>query len=150
MKAVKIFHENFTRKTIAIKVITTFLAFIQTLNNFTFNSKHLLQTKGCAMGTICAPSYANTFEVHFERKYIYPLIEGKSLTYFRHIDDIFLIWTGTKNKLDQFFKYLNKKHPSIKFDYKASNNQIVFLTLKYIYTTVNYAQLYRKETDQQH
>ena len=48
---------------------------------------------------------------YFERKHIYPLMVGKSLTYSRYIGDIFLIWTGTKNELDQFFKYLVKKHP---------------------------------------
>ena len=79
------------------------------------------------MGTICAPSYANTFMDHFERKCIYPLTEGKSLTYFRYINNIFLIWTRTKNELDQFFKDLSKKHPSIKFDYKASKDCIVIL-----------------------
>ena len=35
---------------------------------------------------------------HFERKY----------------------WTRSKNEFDQFFKDLNKIHPSIKFHYKAS------------------------------
>ena len=71
---------------------------------------------------------------HFERKYIYPLIEGKSLKYFKYINDIFLIWTGTKNELDQFFKDLNKKHLSIKFDYKTSKDRIVFLdTANYTY-----------------
>ena len=80
------------------------------------------------METMCAPSYANIFIDHFERKYINPLIEGKSLTYFRYIDDISLIWTGTKNELDQFFKDLNKNHLSIKFDYKALKGRIVFLS----------------------
>ena len=67
---------NFTNKTIATKVKTTFLALILTLNKFLFNSKNFLQTKGCAMGTIYARSYANTFMEHFELKYIYPFIEG--------------------------------------------------------------------------
>ena len=97
---VKISHENLTKKTIATKVITTFLSLILTLNNFIFNAKHFLQTKGSAMGTICAPSYATIFMDHFERKYIYPLTEGKSLTYFIYIDDIFLMRIGTKNELD--------------------------------------------------
>ena len=73
-----------------------------------FNLKQSFLIKGCATGTTCATSHANIFIDHFERKYIYPLIEGKSLTYFRCIDNIFLIWTGTKNELDQFFKDLNK------------------------------------------
>ena len=62
------------------------------------------------MGTICAPSYANSFMDHFEGKYIYLLIAGKSLTYFTYIVEILLIWTGTKDKLDQFFEDLNKKN----------------------------------------
>ena len=37
---------NFTNKTIATKVKTTFLALILTLNKFLFNSKNFLQTKG--------------------------------------------------------------------------------------------------------
>ena len=51
-KAVKISHENFTKNTIATKVITTFLALILTLSNFICNSKNFVQTRGCAMGTI--------------------------------------------------------------------------------------------------
>ena len=31
------------------------------------------------MGTICAPAYANIFMDHFERKYIYPFLEGRKL-----------------------------------------------------------------------
>ena len=65
------------KKTIATKVITTFLALITILNNFISNSKSFLQTKGRAMGTICKPSYANIFMDHFELKYINSLIEGK-------------------------------------------------------------------------
>ena len=54
IKAAKISHEHFTRKRIATKVITTFLALLLNLNNFIFNSKHLQHIKVCAMGTICA------------------------------------------------------------------------------------------------
>ena len=38
IKAVKMAHENFTRKTTATKLITTFFALILTLRNFIFNS----------------------------------------------------------------------------------------------------------------
>ena len=53
--AVKRKHDNYTKKTVATKVITTFLALILTLNSFIFISKFYLQIKGCAMGTICIP-----------------------------------------------------------------------------------------------
>ena len=71
IKAVKTSRDSFSRKTIATEVITTFLSLILTLNNYVFNCKTYI--KGCTMGTICSPSYANIFMDHFERKYISPL-----------------------------------------------------------------------------
>ena len=62
--------KKYPKKTIPTKIIKTFLALILTLNNFIFNSKFYLQMKGCAMGTICAPSHANIFMSEFEEKYI--------------------------------------------------------------------------------
>ena len=62
-----------------------------------------------------------------------------------------MIWTGTKNELDQFFKELNKKHPPIKFDYKASKDRIVFIgTEIYLHNGKLHTKIYRKETDRQH
>ena len=70
IKAVKTSLENFPRRTVAAKVITNFLSLTLTINNFVFDCKNYLQTKGCAMGTILAPAYANMFMDHFERKYV--------------------------------------------------------------------------------
>ena len=50
-----------SKTSISIKVILTFLKLILTLNNFVFNDINYLQKKGYAMGTKCAPSYANIF-----------------------------------------------------------------------------------------
>ena len=44
---------------IATKVIIKSLFLILILNNFVFNGIPYLQKIGCAMGTICAPNYAN-------------------------------------------------------------------------------------------
>ena len=74
---------HYANMTIPTKFITAFLALILTLNNFIFNSKCYLQIKGCAMGTICAPPYANIFMSEFEEKHIYPLIKNKSAIYLR-------------------------------------------------------------------
>ena len=57
--AVKRAFDNYSKKTTSTKVIATFLALILTLNNFVFDCIHCLQIMGCAMGTICAPAYAN-------------------------------------------------------------------------------------------
>ena len=79
------------------------------------------------MGTICAPSYANIFMDHFERKFIYPFIKTFSLIYFRLIDDIFFIWKGSKTDLENFLNKLNTQHPSIEFEYEISKERISFL-----------------------
>ena len=92
-----------SKPSINIKVILTFLKLILTLNNFVFNGINYLQKKGCAMGTKCAPSYANIFMGWFEEKFIFPLLTNLSDFYLRFIDDIFLIWNGTKTEFDDFF-----------------------------------------------
>ena len=56
IKPDKASYENLTNTTVATNLITTVLALILTLNNFIFNLKYFLETKGCAMRTICAPS----------------------------------------------------------------------------------------------
>ena len=87
----KKFLENFSKRTVATKLITSFLSIILMLNNFVSNCQNWLQIKGCTMGTICVEAYANSFMDHFERKYIYPFLEGFSLSYLRSIDGTFSI-----------------------------------------------------------
>ena len=54
-------------------------------------------------------------------------------------------------KLVNSFKDLNKKYPSIKFDYKASKNWIVFLDIEiYLHNGKLHTKIYRKETDRRH
>ena len=147
--SVKKKYDQYLNNTMPTKIITTFLALLLTLNNFIFNSKFYLQMKGCAMGTICAPSYANIFMSEFEEKHIYPLIKNKSAIYLRYIDDIFMVWTKSENELKHFMDEINQKHQSIKFDFKFSKGSIEFLDiLVYIYSK-NRIQttLYKKSTD---
>ena len=106
-------------KTLPTKIIT-FLALILTLNNFVYNRKFYLQIKGCAMGKICAPAYANIFMGEFEQKYMYPLIKDKSILFLHYIDDILVVWIKSEKQLKNFMSELNQKHPSIKFDYKLT------------------------------
>ena len=146
--SVKKKYDRYLKKTVPTKIITTFLALILTLN-FIFNSKVYLQIKGCAMGTTCAPLYANIFMSEFKEKYIYPLMKNKSVIYLRYIDDIFIVWIKSESELRKFMNEINQKHQSIKFDFKSSKENIEFLdTLVYINSN-NRLQttLYKKPTD---
>ena len=79
------------------------------------------------MGTICAPAYANIFMANFELKYIYPYIKDKAKMFLRFIDDLFMIWTGSEQELLDFMNDLNKRHSSIKFEFKYSQTKTEFL-----------------------
>ena len=88
---------------------------------------------------------------YFEEKFIYPLIEAKTLLYLRFIDDMFMIWTKSENDLIGFLNELNTKHTSIKFEFKHSRQQKEFLdTLVYIDNNNKLqATLYKKPSDRQ-
>ena len=126
-EGIKAVETTLNSKTIAIRIITTFLLLVLTLDNFIFNCQNYLQIEGCAMETKCAPSYANTFMGIFEEKFIYPLINNMIRLYLRFINDIFIIWTGTLDQLLEFKQQVNEVHPSIKFDFKFSNKEVNFL-----------------------
>ena len=84
---------NVSATRLPTRIITTLLFLILMLNNFLFNGIHYLQRMGSAMGTKCAPSYANLFMGKFEELYIYPQLLYKSPIYLQYIDDLFFIWT---------------------------------------------------------
>ena len=68
----------------------------------------------------------------FEERYIYPLINNKSSSYLRFIDDISMVLTKSENELKPFINETNKKHDSITFGFKFSKEKIEFLdTLVY-------------------
>ena len=139
-------------KSVSTKVLVTLMTLIFTLNNFSFNGINYLQIKGCAMGTISSPSFENIFSGKFEEQFIYPIIQNLHKIYLRYIDDIFMIWTGTKEQFHTFINELNNEHLSIKFgDYKISDTEVNFLDTK-VYIDVHsrlQTTLYRKPTDRQ-
>lgn len=103
------------------------------------------------MGTKCAPCYANLFMGKFEETYIYPRIKKLCQLYLRYIDDIFVIWKGTKKEFQNFVKELNRCHPTIKFDFEICETEVNFLDTT-VYKDTNdklRTKLYKKPTDRQ-
>ena len=101
------------------------------------------------MGAKSSPSYANIFMGKFEEDNIYPLLTDNIVCYFRFIDDIFFIWTGSEELLHQVITKVNEVHNSIKFDYKYSYKEIDFLDTTVIINndlTIS-TKLYVKPTD---
>ena len=92
-------------------------------NTFEFNEQIYLQKQGTAMGTKMAPSYANLFMGKLEEK----LQDEHIHTWKRYIDDIFIIWTGTKEELESYISKINTLHPTIKFTYEMDTDELIFL-----------------------
>ena len=134
---------------ISNRVIIKFLSLTLHLNNFEFNGKHYLQKKGSSMGSKRSCRYADVFMDDFETRFIYPRIHNKNMAYYRFVDDIFMIWTGTEAELLSFFKEINTVHDSIKFDCNYSKENVNFLdttVFKNERRTLS-TKLYTKPTD---
>ena len=96
-------------------------------NNFLkseFSSDIYHQTFGIAMGTPFAVTAANAFMYYHERD----IIELLTL-YKRFIDDIFVIWEGSRETLLEFLSAINAKDVRMKITYEISASKISFLDL---------------------
>ena len=98
---------------------------ILTMNNFSFNDKHHLQTHGTAMGTRMPPSYANLFLAKFET-YALSRASFQPFIWWRYIDNTFVIWTRSAQDLNTVTSFLNDIHPT-KFTCDYSFTSIPFL-----------------------
>ena len=89
---------------ISTETLCDLLRMILTMNNFSFNDKHYLQTHGTAMGTRMAPSYANLFLAKFEMDAL-SRAPFQPFLWWRYIDDIFMIWTRSVQDLNTFSSF---------------------------------------------
>ena len=80
------------------------------------------------MGTKMAPAYANIFMGTLESRIICET-NPSPIHWKRNIDDIFLVWTDTKESLKQFIKSINGLHKRINFTGEFSTTEITFLDL---------------------
>ena len=92
-------------------------------NVFEFNDEFFLQTQGTAVGTNMAPAYANLFMGKLE-EHLTKLGGNHIHTWKRFIDDIFIIWTGTKEEFEHYMHTINQ---TIKFTHEISDTELTFL-----------------------
>ena len=94
------------------KIILDFTELILTIKILRFGSDYFLQKSGIAMGNVTAPYLANLFMGLLEQTLLSKCAK-KLLVWFRYIDDIFFIWTYSKEELNDFFKFCNTYNPDI-------------------------------------
>uniref|UniRef100_A0A8C5M1L9 Reverse transcriptase domain-containing protein n=1 Tax=Leptobrachium leishanense TaxID=445787 RepID=A0A8C5M1L9_9ANUR len=133
-----------------ITFIEELLAFILKHNYFIFDRKFYHQIQGTAMGTTCAPTYANIYLGVWEKQYVFSdqnPFRHKILLWKRYIDDIFLIWGGTPEDFLDLTNYLNRNSLNLRFTYEIHQNSLNFLDVTIVRNEERVSTtLYRKET----
>ena len=95
------------------------------------------KSKGTAMGTKVAPSYANLVMAYLEEmmydeegnRFDQMFKEYIVQKWKRYLDDCFIFWTKSQNDLKDFHSFLNSLHPSIKFTIEISKHELSFLDI---------------------
>ena len=102
------------------------LEFVLTKNNFHFNGQHYLQIWGTCLGTKVAPSFVINFMAWFGETFVYTY-HTQPMLWLSNIDDIFLIWTLSRDELKTFTPHQNSRLCSIKFTEEVSQESVTFL-----------------------
>ena len=122
--AVKEKCDNDTRKTIATKVTTTFLALILKLNNLIYHSKFQLQIKGCARDRQAGRQAGRQTNRQTGRQTDrHPLYKSKCSRSLCFIDD--MVQINLKKQVECFIVEANTKH-TIKLVFTSSKDKIEF------------------------
>ena len=75
-------------------------------NLFHFNGKHFLQTHGIAMDTKMAVAFSVIFMAHVEKQLLL-CSPHKPIIWQRLIDDIFSVWTSSKQEIGNVVDFAN-------------------------------------------
>jgi hypothetical protein len=121
---------------------------VLTSTYFCFDGQFYEQTDGVAMGSPLSPVIANFSMEDFEQKAIEQATH-KTVCWFRYIDNTFVIWPHSQEKLEDFLIHLNGLHNKIQFTMeKEEAGHLPFLDID-IYRKTDGSleqKVYRKST----
>ena len=121
-------------------------------NYFKFDDDFYLQVSGTSMGSICAPNYANLYMGYFEHVFVSNPDMNSHLTrilkWYRYIDDVFCLYQGNVDELQDFLRLLNSFDCNLQFTMDYSTEKVHFLDMWVMKGNGGLSTtLYRKETD---
>ena len=99
-------------------------------NTFHFHDRFFNQVKGIAMGTKCAPPFANFFLATLEEKALATWHGPHPLLWLRFLDDVLMLWSGDNDQLQSFLSHLNSQMSQIKFTMSSSQESTTILDLE--------------------
>ena len=74
-------------------------------------------------------NYASTYLGEWEKSLLQNC-EKKPMSYFRYVDDIWGLWTGSITELQDFHEKANSIHPNIQVDLRYGTENIEFLDVR--------------------
>jgi hypothetical protein len=117
-------------------MLDSLLRIVMKNNVFEFNGTFYHQVEGVAMGTSCAPAFAN-LSLGFKERASGQIVVGDTglRFYVRYMDDIFLIWSGTRSSLDAWLgRFTPQLAPyRITWDIRSSSQATPFLDAEFFY-----------------
>ena len=111
-------------------MLRDFLKIVISKNTFRFHNRFYEQTKGVAMGTKCAPPFANLFMAALEEKALATWEGTPPVSWLRFLDDVLMLWSDSQEKLDDFLEHLNNQMTHITFTMTHSLQSTTFLDLE--------------------
>jgi hypothetical protein len=120
--------------------IADLLEVVMSCNCFQFNGEYFRQSSGVAMGTSCAPAFAN-LNLALREDSIPEIVtsivnnENGLILYVRYIDDIFIVFKGSKSSLQSLLTTLNEKFEPFKIGWhiQSSSSATVFLDIEFFF-----------------
>ncbi|CAJ0958547.1 unnamed protein product [Ranitomeya imitator] len=96
-------------------------------NYFLFCGRYYHQLRGTAMGSPCAPTYANLLLGWWEDKFEDETWCPRIIFWGRFIDDILVLWKGDVGSFTDFVSYLNTTLEGLFFTFEVGGQSISFL-----------------------
>ena len=107
--------------------IMALLTFVMSNSYLQFNGTIFHQIDGTAMGTACAPIYANIVVYMLEKQVIADMASVLHL-YRRFLDDVFAYLE--RSAVAEFMTRMNALHPKLRFDFVTHDSEASFLDLR--------------------
>jgi len=132
--------DEFSNNGIDHTKIPDLLEVVMFCNCFGFNKKYFLQTRGVAMGTSCAPAFANV-ALGFKERFVESIAKASDgcgdglIFYVRYIDDIFLVYKGTKSACQSCLDDISSKLKPFKIGWEIHSQRepISFLDVEFFF-----------------
>jgi hypothetical protein len=96
---------------------------------FMYNGRLYKQIDGVAMGSPLGPTIANFFLANLEMEMFKKTNLIKPTVYLRYVDDVFAIF-DCNDTLVNFFNFINKLHPNLKFTLERAKDTLPFLDVE--------------------